>query len=345
MKIKLGLVILLILGLGIFLIKWPQKPAVQVVLKDENLGGLTDAISIHPLQIVQMRQKDYPGSDITIEQNLANGGNHRRYIASYKSDGLKIFGLLTVPQGQVPEGGWPVIVFNHGYIPPEVYSTTERYEAYVNGFAQKDYVVFKPDYRGHGNSEGNPEGAYYSPAYTTDVLNALSSVKKLEYVNRDKIGMWGHSLGGHITLRTMVVNKDVKAGVIWAGVVADYYDMANNWRRRPGWTPSNRERQSTRPNRQNLIDQYGSFEENPDFWDSISPINFVVDISGPVQIHHGTGDVTVPHEFSESLRTALEKQGKTVEYYSYDGADHNLSGSAFSPAMQRSVAFFDTYLK
>ena len=71
-----------------------------------------------PLAIETMRKKQYPGSDITIEQTLSSGSNYNRYVVSYLSDGLKIYGLLTVPQGQTPQGGWPVILVNHGYIPP-----------------------------------------------------------------------------------------------------------------------------------------------------------------------------------------------------------------------------------
>ena len=121
--------------------------------------------------------------------------NYRQFLASYQSDGLKINALLTVPNGEKPENGWPAIIFNHGYIPPEEYKTTERYVAYVDGFARNGYIVFKPDYRGHGDSEGNPEGAYYSPAYTIDVLNAVASVKKFKDADPNKIGMWGHSMG------------------------------------------------------------------------------------------------------------------------------------------------------
>jgi hypothetical protein len=63
-----------------------------------------------------MSREAYPGSEITIEQTLEPGANYNRYIASHLSEGFKIYALLTVPRGQTPEGGWPVIVFNHGYI-------------------------------------------------------------------------------------------------------------------------------------------------------------------------------------------------------------------------------------
>src|SRR6059058_340826 len=141
---------------------------------------------------------------------------------SYRSDGLKIFGLLTVPNGRKPAGGWPVIIFNHGYIPPAQYRTTERYVAYVDGFASHGYLVFKPDYRGHGSSEGQPSSAYGSPGYTVDVLNAVTTLQRYPDADRNRIGMWGHSLGGNITLRALVIDPRIKMTVIWAGVTATY---------------------------------------------------------------------------------------------------------------------------
>src|SRR4026207_1168226 len=75
----------------------------------------------HPMSIQALRNGIYPGSDIVIEKELDRGANYRRYSVYYLSEGLKIYALLTVPDGEPPEGGWPAIVFNHGYIPPDVY--------------------------------------------------------------------------------------------------------------------------------------------------------------------------------------------------------------------------------
>ncbi len=300
--------------------------------------------SSHPLQISEMRKKEYPGSEITVERELNPGSNYKQYLASYRSEGFKIFALLTVPNGIKPESGWPAIIFNHGYIPPAEYTTTGRYVAYTDAFSRNGYIVFKPDYRGHGNSEGNPEGAYYSTAYTTDVLNAVASVKKYKDADPERIGMWGHSMGGSIILRSMVVSKDIKAGVIWAGVVASYEDMMKNWRRSTPFTPSQREREFMRPGRQTLIDKYGDPDKNPQFWQSISPIFFVGDVSGPIQLHHGTSDNEVPLLFSERLNEALKNANKPVEFFTYNGDDHNLSNN-LTLALDRSVSFFDKYLK
>lgn len=297
----------------------------------------------HPLSIDSMRAREYPGSDLIIAQELRPGSNYERFIASYQSEGLKIFGLLTIPTGEKPATGWPVIVFNHGYIPPEEYRTTERYVAYVDTIARNGYIVFKPDYRGHDKSEGQARGAYGNPDYVIDVLNAVASLKRLPGADSNRIGMWGHSMGGYITLRAMVISKDIKAGVIWGGVVASYPDLLTKWIRGPGAaprpTPASGASWSS-----SLIQLYGSPEQNPQFWNSISANSYLYDISGPLQLHHGMADVEVPLAFSETLYYQMLAAGKYVELYKYDGDNHNIS-NYFTTAMQRSVEFFDRFVK
>ena len=162
-------------------------------------------------------------------------------------------------------------------------------------------------------------------------------------VDTNRIGMWGHSLGGFLTLRSLVSSKDIKAAVIWAGVVASYPDLIYNWRRR-GATPPPGIPQQARRWRDALIERYGDPLQNPTFWASISANSYLQDISGPLQLHHGLSDTSVPFQFSEKLYQDLEKLGKEVEYYSYPNDDHNLSAS-FNLAMQRSITFFEKYLK
>lgn len=317
----------------------------------ENGGGL-ETKPPHPLSIQALRLGEYPGSDIVIEQTLEPGSNYQRYIASYKSEGLKMYALLTVPNGEKPETGWPVVIFNHGYIPPDEYRTTERYIAYTDAFSRNGYIVFRSDYRGHGNSEGEASGGYGTNDYTIDILNAVESIKKYPEADPNRIGMWGHSMGGHITLRNMVVRNDIKAGVIWAGVVGSYSDLLYNWRRRgansvvPSNTPLPTEL-STRGGRgwrTAFLNEYGTPEENPEFWNSISSNSFLQDVSGPIQIHHGTADTSVPYAFSQTLEQQMKAAGKDAELYLYDNDDHDITVN-FAIAMDRSVAFFDTHLK
>jgi dipeptidyl aminopeptidase/acylaminoacyl peptidase len=309
----------------------------------------TPTPTLHPLMIDTLRSREYPGSDIVIEETLEPGVNYSRYLTSYQSDGLKIYALLTVPNDERPASGWPSIVFNHGFIPPTQYRTTERYVAYVDTLARNGYIVFRSDYRGHGNSEGLAGGAYGSPDYVIDVLNAAAALRRYPEADPDRIGMWGHSMGGYITLRSMVTDPDIRAGVIWAGVVASYEDLLTRWRRTatpgPG-TPGAGALTPVAPRgwRGFLVNEFGSPEENPAFWASISANSFLADLSGPVQLHHGTADTSMPLEFSQTLAEQLTAAGQPGELYVYEGDNHNLSGF-FSLAMQRTVEFFDRHVK
>lgn len=298
---------------------------------------------INPLSIAAQRQRPYPGSDITIEQTLPPGANYNRYIASYLSDGLKIYALLTVPRGNKPTIGFPVIVFNHGYIPPAQYQTTERYVDYVDMIARSGYIVFKSDYRGHGSSEGAAHGGYGSPDYTVDVLNAVASIKKYPDADPARIGMWGHSMGGFVTLRALVIDPEIKAGVIWGGVVASYADLLSKWHRPPlpeagGLSPG---RSSWR---NELMQTYGTPDANPEFWNSISANSYLADISAPIQLHHATTDPEVPVDFSKTLEQQILAVDGSVELYLYPGDNHNLSNN-FRTAMTRSIQFFDKHVK
>lgn len=305
-----------------------------------------------PLQISEMRKGVYPGSEISIESANIDGLYYKQYVVSYLSEGNKIYALMSVPVGEKPPQGWPVIVFNHGYIEPTVYRTTERYFAYVEALSLAGYIVFKSDYRAHGDSEGERVigGGYGTPGYTVDVLNAVSSLKNYPDADPDRIGMWGHSMGGQITLRAMVVDTSIRAGVIWAGVVCPYPDMIERWYRIgdrdgvtfsedslnwisdfAGWVDRTREK-------------YGTESENPTYWASISPNTYLSEISGAIQLHHAREDPVVPLLWSEILAGEYQALGSPYEMFVYDNDDHNISAN-FSAAMMRTIYFFDHHVK
>ena len=300
----------------------------------------------HPLMIEVMRRQNYPGSELSFERMLEAGVNYDRFIISYESEGNKIFGLLTVPWGQAPDSGWPIIIFNHGYIAPDEYRTTERYVDYQDAFARNGYIVFRSDYRGHGDSEGEASGGYGSPGYTIDVLNGLAAVKTHPEADPERIGMWGHSMGGYITLRAMVVSDEIDAGVIWGGVVASYPDLFERWRRNAGDgpTPTPDPTRTRGRWRLSMYESYGTVEENPEFWAAISANSYVGDLSGPLQLHHATTDSSVPVEFSEILYEQVQAVERPVELYLYEGDNHNIFAN-FWTAMQRSIDYFDQHVK
>ncbi|MFC6802150.1 alpha/beta hydrolase family protein [Deinococcus caeni] len=74
-----------------------------------------------------------------------------------------------------------------------------------------------------------------------DVLNAAASLRRDPRVNPDRLGLWGHSMGGQLSLKAMIVDPRLKAASLWAGVIASYDVLATDWNPPPArnapWTP------------------------------------------------------------------------------------------------------------
>ncbi len=267
----------------------------------------------HPLSVEYLEQQSYSG-ELIIEEDLDQEDSYFRYIVSYLSEGFKNYALLTVPSGDVPETGWPVIVFNHGSIPPDVYSTTQGYEAYMHAFADNGYIVLRPDYRGYGNSEGESRNTYFHQGNTIDVLNAVAAVKKWETADPNRIGMWGHSMGGWITLRAMVIDPDIRVGVIWAGVLGSYDDLCVHWFNCENWDAATWAFWSETP-----FAEYGLPGKNEAFWAAASTDTYLSKLEGVVQLHHATTDVVVPVALSQVMYEKMLAEGIVVEFYKYPG--------------------------
>lgn len=332
------------------------SPHIQSKIVNENLGGLIDPEPepqyVSPISIEYLRGLEYDSPAPEVLEELSSGSNYNRYIASYKSDGNTIYGLLTIPAIEAPEGGFPAIVFNHGYIPPVQYRTTEKYLAYVDYLARNGFVVFKIDMRGHGDSEGYPTGSYFSNGYTTDAINALKSLQKHNLVNPLRIGMWGHSMAGNSVLRAMLVSDEVKAGVIWAGAVYSYEDFGkyrisdssySGRRRDDRDEPEDSEHiRENSENIQNLRENPETIDFSSDFWNSISLTANLTYLESPLQVHHAVDDPVVNVGYSRDLKNSFEDFGKADLYslYEYPGGGHNINSPYFEQAMQRTVEFF-----
>lgn len=119
--------------------------------------------------------------------------------------------------------------------------------------------------------------------------------------------MWGHSMGGNITLRSLVISPDIKAAVIWGGVVGTYDDLMNNWYRKVPYVPPPNELALRNRNRQNLINKYGDLKTNPSFWHSIDPNYNLQYVKAPVQLDVGLSDEEVPWQFSSGQKPNYHK--------------------------------------
>ncbi len=309
-----------------------SRPSVDIGGKFSTGGTRKSAKdnSLPSLAIESLRGRSYPGSELVIREELSNGSNYERYVASYQSEGLRINGLLTIPVGEKPAGGYPAIVFVHGYIPSGKYSTVDNYSNYQAYLARAGFVTFKPDLRGHADSEGERADPRISPKYIIDTMNAISSLKRNDAVDAERIGYWGHSNGGEIGLQVSLINDNVKAASFWAGLVGSYEDIFETYVDEMSYVSKDNP----------LTRKYGMPSENPEVWNTMNPYAHLEDISIPIQIQHGTADESVPVEISRHLRDALREAGKTVEYLEYEGDDHNIAGN-MRTAWQRTISFFE----
>jgi len=295
---------------------------------------------INPVSLPYLMQKEFDGRDLKLVKVLSGNRVYTRYYITYKSGKLLISGIMNVPKGKGP---FPVIITNHGFIPTTIYTNGRGLKREQDYLAKRGYVVLHPDYRNHAGSDKDPDNAFkLNIGYVEDVTNAVYAIKNSNYkfIDKEKIGMLGHSLGGLVALSIMVTKPDlVNAYVLFAPMSSDYRDNFNRWilhRREPKFGHPETAKK--------IIERYGSPDTNPEFWDNISAKTFLNNIKSPVEVHHGTADKSVPLEWSERLVKMFKAQKKEINLYTYPGEKHEFI-NAWPLVMKRSAQFFDSHLK
>lgn len=133
-----------------------------------------------------LRAREYTGGQIRITNTITVTDAYTRTYITYPSDGLTISGLMHVPFG---EGPFPVVIMNHGYIPPSQYVTGSDTYRPADILARNGYITISPDFRGYARSDSGLN--LFRSGYMIDALNAAAAVKTLPYADASRIGMWG----------------------------------------------------------------------------------------------------------------------------------------------------------
>jgi dipeptidyl aminopeptidase/acylaminoacyl peptidase len=253
-----------------------------------------------------------------------------RYLMRYPSDGLNIYGFTDIPND---EGPHPVIIALHGYIDPAIYDTLDYTTHYADAIASAGYIVLHPNLRGYAPSDNGDN--LFRVGMAIDVLNLIALVQSqsggtdpLRTAIPDRIGMWGHSMGGGITTRVLTVTGDVRAAVLYAAMSGDEqknYEAISQW---SGQTRG--------------LDE---FNVPVEALNRISPMYFFHNITAAVSIHHGTADATVPLDWSVQTCNQLSALGKSVECVYYQDMPHTFYGSGDAEFIQNTVGFFNQNLK
>ena len=280
-------------------------------------------------------EKKYDGRNLRPGRELADMGSYTRYVVTYRGDGLKISGVMNVPDGKGP---FPVLVLNHGYIEPSTYFPGQGMPREQDYLARQGYVVLHIDYRNHASSDRDRSVDYrLRLPYTVDTINAVQAVKRsrLPFLDRDRVGWLGRSMGGEVTLRALAVRPGlVDAAVVYASTSSL---AADNWRqfyRRSGDRAAVNRR---------IARTYGLPGKDPAFWRAASARPFFDRVTEPVLVHHGTADDTCPVGWSRATVRALEREGVDVTLRLYRGEGHTFEGQ-WQTSIERTAAFFDRHL-
>lgn len=295
----------------------------------------------HPLTIQALSNRSYGEGLISVERKLADRATSTVRVISYPSDGNKINALLLTPKQPQPVGGYPVVILAHGFLPGEQYKTeAEEYLGWADVLTAAGFIVVKPDYRGHDQSWGSQESAYYSPGYVHDVLNLAASMQKYHQVNPKKIGALGHSLGGQVVLKAAISQPNLISAVGLAasssGTATEIYSTGFPSENHTGISPSARE---------SLFRVYGTPTEDSPFWRSTSPLYALDRLSGGVWVAHCSDDQNVPKWLSDQLTDKAKAAGKSTTYFQCESGGHGFGGAAIEPFNASLREFFTAQLK
>jgi dipeptidyl aminopeptidase/acylaminoacyl peptidase len=284
------------------------------------------------LSIDSLTARTYGGGNIEIVETLAANSYFTRTLITYPSDGLDIYGFMNTPV--VGEPPYPVVIALHGYINPEIYHTIDYTTRYADALAREGYLVIHPNLRGYPPSDEGDN--LFRVGMAIDTLNLISLIKQqagkpgpLSMADPDKIGIWGHSMGGGVSTRVITISSDVCAAVLYGAMSGDeqqnferIYDYFSNGER----------------GMEEL-----SFPEEA--FERISPINYLERVRAAVSIHHGENDVDVPLTWSLDLCRRLRDLEKPVECYTYEDQPHTFHGEGDNLFIMQMVNFYNRILR
>ncbi len=314
---------------------------------------LTMEQMLFPYTIEGLRKHKFQSGKITIRETLLETKDFTRYLIEYPSDGLIITGILQVPTiGKPP---YPVIVMNHGFFSRTVYASgdgTDRAAEFLN---RRGYLTVSSDYRSWADAETG-ESLYYS-GLAIDVVNLMNALPSIPEADSKRIGMWGHSMGGGVTLKVLAIDKRIKAAVLYSSVSADFTDIIERWG--PGCLGdvyageleygcnSSDILPLTLPDE--LTASYFNSVTDPVMLEAVSPLYHLSLITAPVQIVYGTEDgqtsAGTPPEWSKKMYEGFVEADKEAQLFAHTGEDHSFFATEWFAFMERSSQFFDKYVK
>lgn len=275
------------------------------------------------------------GSNLVIGKVIEQNTAWAKHFITYTSNGVKISGTLALPKA---EGAHRLIILNHGYIDPAIYTNGRGLRREQDALARAGFAVLHTDYRKHAQSDPDPDtrNIYDNMlAYALDSANAVLAVRELNdpRINATKVGMLGHSMGGGVTLHILAEHPElIDAAVLYAPVNADAWANFERWR------------MDDREESTETLAALKTKDENPAGWAALSQSGHLKFIEDPILLTHGLKDADVPVAWSNDLDYTLETLGKDARYVTYPKEGHEYSES-WKHFIDMSTEFFKERLK
>ena len=317
----------------------------QIVAADVDYG--TPLMAKHAQQLVVTRGTfvDFPNlytgpdlahltriSDANPQQSEFNWGT-AELVHWISADGIPLEGILYKPENFDPAKKYPMITYYyerlsdnlHRYVPPGGRNIINPTHYVSNG-----YLIFEPDIP--------YEVGYPGPSAMKAIVTGVEALLTRPYVDREALGLQGHSWGGYQTAYLITQTHMFKAAMAGAPV-ADMFSAYGGIR----WA-SGLNRSFQYEHTQSRIG--GSIWEEPLRYLENSPLFWVDRIQTPLLMMHNDGDGAVPWYQGIEMYIALRRMGKEVYLIDYNGDEHNPTKRANQMDIaMRMQQFFDYHLR
>jgi len=236
-------------------------------------------------------------------------------------DGFAMPAEVLKPKNFRADRKFPVVMFVYGgAAAPQVTNSWQGDTLWNQLLLDAGYVVVKVDNRsatGINKELENTVLKRLGEAETPDLVAAARWLKKQSWVDPERVGVWGWSYGGYMTLNLMTRSREFKAGISVAPVIDwRYYDT--KWTEGAMRTP----------------------QENPKGYESSSLVPLAKQLHGRLLIVYGTYDDNV-HPYNEmAFIDALIASGKKFEMMAYPMRKHGITDEAATLHLYRLMLDF-----
>jgi dipeptidyl aminopeptidase/acylaminoacyl peptidase len=253
-------------------------------------------------------------------------------LVTYKSfDGRLISAFVWVPFNLKRDGTAAAVVMPHG---GPTGQTVDNFSSRAVLLASRGFVVIAPNVRGstgYGMEFQNADIKDLGGGDLKDEIAGVDFLKATGFVDAKKIGIWGGSYGGFMTLMAIGKTPDV-----WSAAVDEYGIL--NW-----YTMLQHEDPYLQEYEKTLL---GDPEKDRAVYEASSPLKYIRNEKAPLLVLQGDRDVRVPKEEAEQVVAILKAEGRTVDAVYYPEEGHGfLKREHQTDELTRAAAWFERYLQ